>query len=460
MDSPNPVTSPRGLDKLICAAPGALLGCLAIFMEWRAAFHNADHLRTPGFICAGLSVLLLVTAAFVGGRLHRLQKTAAIIVLNTAILFGLAEIVCRLARVDFNVILSLKEKNEGFPIFFRMPDRAVGEVFFTRNGPASWTGKPLTVMLENHRGTDDAYRDEEVITVTYDKDGFRNPDDLKDWDIAITGDSFTESGYLPYEDLYTTRLGRMLGKRVKNLGVSDTGNFTQASYLRAHGRAPSCRTAVMAFFEGNDLDDNVGEMRDLQKLHTTGERPCRQIGRESSLLKTLYRFARNFPKMTHRPRSYANATYLAAGREIPVTIADAPPAPDKISRGQMISFLAALDAWARACKESGVEPALLYIPCKRRVLHGHMRQGDDYPEPGWQPNDLPEWVAREAAARGIRCIDSTPALTRLAAEGVLTYNPIYDTHLNKEGHRVVAEVLADALRSPTPVQPAVSASSR
>ena len=126
-------------------------------------------------------------------------------------------------------ILGLKEKKEGFPIFFRMPDLPVGDVFFTREGPASWTGKPLTVMLRNHRGTDLAYRDEQEITITYGKDGFRNPDDLNDWDIAITGDSFTESGYLPYEELYTTLLGRTLHKRVKNLGVSDTGNFTQAS---------------------------------------------------------------------------------------------------------------------------------------------------------------------------------------------------------------------------------------
>lgn len=453
------MTRPKTLDRILCAAPAALLGGLAILMEWRAAFHNAPHLRTPGFICCGLSALLLLTAEFATGRIHRLQRTIAILALNTLVLFGLAEIVCRVAGVDFNLLLGLKEKSEAFPIFFRQPDQPSGDVFFTREGPATWTGKPLSVMLRNHRGTDDAYLDEEEITVTYDKNGFRNPPDLADWDIVVTGDSFTESGYLPYEDLYTTMLGKMLHKRVKNLGVSDTGNFTQASYLRAYGRAPSCRSAVMAFFEGNDLDDNVEEIRNLKKFHATGERPNREIGRESSLLRTLYHFARDFRKMNFRQRSYANATYLAAGKEVPVTIADAPPAPDKMSAAQRDSLRTAIATWARTCKENKADAFLLYIPCKRRVLHGHLEQGKDYPEPDWQLNDLPAYVAREAAAQGVRCIDATPALVSLAAQGVLTYNPIYDTHLNREGHRVVATVLADALNSTAPVQSAVSATS-
>lgn len=451
---------PNRLDKLICAAPALLLGGISILMEWRVVYHNAPHLKIPGLICAGLAVLLLLMAEYAAGRFHRFQRAMSILVINTAIIFGLAEVVCRVARVDFNVILGLKEKNEGFPIYFRLPDKPVGDVYFSRPGPASWTGKPLTVMMQNHRGTDDTYRNEEEITITYDKDGFRNPDDLKDWDIAIAGDSFTESGYLPHEDLFTTQLGRMLGKRVKNLGVSDTGNFSHSFYLRASGTAPSCRTAVMAFFEGNDLDDNVEETRRLQKFQATGERPFRNIGREPSLLKTIYRFARDFKKMNLKQRSYANSVYVTAGGEIPFTIADAPPAPEKMSVAQKNAFQAALQTWASTCKMNNIEPVLLYIPCKRRVFHGHLKQGRDYPEPEWQLNDLPSFVTREASAMGIRCIDSTPALAELAAKGVLTYNAIYDTHLNKEGHRVVAEVLADALTNAESAHPAISSSSR
>lgn len=87
-------------------------------------------------------------------------------------------------------------------------------------------------MLELSGGLDEAYRNERPVTVAYDEQGFRNPDDLIDWDIVVVGDSFVELGYLPYEDLYTTRLGRLLGCRVKNLGCSYTGPFTYDYYLK------------------------------------------------------------------------------------------------------------------------------------------------------------------------------------------------------------------------------------
>ena len=49
-------------------------------------------------------------------------------------------------------------------------------------------------------------------------------------------------------------------------------------------------------------------------------------------------------------------------------------------------------------------------------------------------------------------MDGTPtALTEAAANGVMTYNAICDTHLNREGHRIVAQVLAEGLSKPAPV---------
>jgi hypothetical protein len=105
-----------------------------------------------------------------------------------------------------------------------------------------------------------------------------------------------------------------------------------------------------------------------------------------------------------------------------------------------------LAAWAAACRELNMESSLVYLPCKRRVLHGHLRQGQDYPEPNWQPGDLPAHVQAECAKHQIRFIDATPQLTQKAAEGVLTFNTIYDTHFNAEGHRVIAELLAQQLK--------------
>ncbi len=104
-----------------------------------------------------------------------------------------------------------------------------------------------------------------------------------------------------------------------------------------------------------------------------------------------------------------------------------------MSENQKTAFRVALETWSRACRDAHDEPWLLYIPCKRRAFHGLLRQGEDYPEPEWKLNDLPDYVAQGAAAQGIRFVDATPALREASLKGVMTFNPIYDTHLNKEG---------------------------
>ena len=94
-------------------------------------------------------------------------------------------------------------------------------------------------------------------------------------------------------------------------------------------------------------------------------------------------------------------------------------------------------------------PWLLYIPSKRRALHGRLRfLPAATPEmAAWEPSDLPDYVRRLAEAHGIRVVDATPALAAEAAAGVLPFNALFDTHLNPEGHRAVAAALAAAMES-------------
>jgi hypothetical protein len=44
---------------------------------------------------------------------------------------------------------------------------------------------------------------------------------------------------------------------------------------------------------------------------------------------------------------------------------------------------------------------------------------------------------------GIPVIDATPALRAGLEEGVLVINPIHDQHLNAEGMRIVAQLIAE-----------------
>ena len=117
----------------------------------------------------------------------------------------------------------------------------------------------LSTYLKQNGGVDPAYTNEREVTITYDSEGFRNPEDLRDWKMVFAGDSFTELGYLPYEDLFTTHLGALLHTSVKNLGVGYTGTLTQTYYLKLYGKSASTTDAFLVFFEGNDLDDLLRE---------------------------------------------------------------------------------------------------------------------------------------------------------------------------------------------------------
>ncbi|MES2594806.1 MAG: hypothetical protein V4662_05705 [Verrucomicrobiota bacterium] len=433
-------------DRLLCIL-GALgaVGAAAL-LRYRMIKLDALQWALPSIVLAVIGILALGAAIKRDGWYQRMIAGFMKLGLTTGITFGIAETACRALDLDFNEILGVRRANETFPIYFRLPTQPSGSVFFTRTPGATWTGKPLQTLLKNHRSTDVAYTDEPELTISYDHQGFRNPNDLTDWDIVVAGDSFTESGYLPETEIFTGIAAAKLGRRIKNLGITDTGNFSQAHYVETYGKAPSCKTAVLAFFEGNDITDNVHEAADMETFNRTGQRPSHDIPRQPSLLKAAWAILRDFKQLRLNERSYANACFKSSNNEVPVTIADAPRSSAELKPEEKAALASALDAFVSASQKHGMKPHLLYLPCKRRVLHGHLRQGDDYPNPGWQPGDLPQYLAAECLKRGIGFIDASPTLTAAAAKGMNPYNTIYDTHFNADGHRIVGEVLAEAVK--------------
>lgn len=370
-----------------------------------------------------------------------------LVLASTALGVLAVEGVFRLIGFDFEA--GQKEAYEAYPIFYRQPRKPLGEVFFHRNGPASWTGRVVATGLRNDGGLDDAYADEPEATITYDRDGFRNPDDLADWDLVVIGDSFVELGHLPYEALFTTHLGQRLNTRVKNVGASYSGPLTYVAYLKQFGEAPSARHALMVFFEGNDLVDIEREAARLHTFETTGERPYRTFEQQPSFVLAAYRLARGLSDGTfQQERGFENALFTAPGGAEAVSVNYTPPPSDQVSAVARVAMERALADWATTARALGMQPWLVYMPCKRRVLDGHLQFLDDTP-PGfaaWQPTDLPVFLKQQAEQHAIRFIDVTPALVRETRQGRLTYNGIWDTHLNRHGTSVVAQALAEALR--------------
>ena len=328
----------------------------------------------------------------------------------------------------------------------------IGSVFFRRPGPQSWTGAVLDTRCRQLGVRPNPYQDEAPITVTYDEGGFRNPLDLQDWDVAVIGDSFTELGYLPDEELFTTLLGEGLGRRVKNLGVSMTGPNAQLHYLRDFGLAPGLTDVVQVFYEGNDHHDVWNERRLMRELETTGKRSERSFTRQSSLLKAIASFVEGEAPSPRGTDVTSGWFQSPAGGEVPISIYRVPPGietgVEPMKPDARAGLEEALADYAALCRERGLRSWLVYMPVKTRVWFGMVRFTDLASDrvKAWTPTDYPEFIREICAREGIRFLDMTPIFRAVTEqEGVLVYNSIWDEHLNARGSALVAEALLDAM---------------
>jgi len=248
----------------------------------------------------------------------------------------------------------------------------------------------------------------------------------------------------------------------------------------------------MVFFEGNDIKDLTREEQQLQTFKTIGEREYRNIAKQTSFLKasyhllyppleniyyhiikrpytdfrcfatrhsflkasyrTFYRLIRREINRTDRDENgilFQNAYFIhSRSDKIAVSVGyKEVPGKDQLTLEQRILLEKALSDWAKTAETLGITPWLVYMPTKRRVIDGHLRFTENAEQEviAWQPTDLPEFIHYLSEKQGIGFIDVTPALVRETNNGHLTYNPIFDTHLNRHGSLIVAQVIADAL---------------
>ncbi|RME94624.1 MAG: hypothetical protein D6766_05315 [Verrucomicrobia bacterium] len=423
------------LASVVVAGTGAVLRVqaeLAIhWWEWGdrllavgAMIWLAGWLRPSAAWRRWVAGLALALAVFLGGLL-------------------LAEAAFRLANFDFDRKRAAREK---LAPFYRRPCVRTGEVFWRREGPLEWRGRPMTQTAKALGLVLPEPLDEPERTVRYDAEGFRNEPPLKDWEVAVAGDSFVELGHLPCEELWTTLLARRLGCRVRNLGVSNTGQLSHLHYLRAYGLAPSTRRVAVVFYEGNDWTDLRAEWEVWERFRETGRRPVSRLKPQDSLLRALGRWLWQGAEAPRPPRALVpDAFLLVGGQRLPVSLEPCPPAWDELppaTREALGFFLREYGAWVRA---HGLEGWLLYAPVKNRVWAGSLE-----PAGGPRRSEVDCGGAGSAAelvelaeAAGLRFLDLTPALREAwRREGARLYNRLWDTHWTAEGCRVVADAVA------------------
>lgn len=433
----------------------AVLCYVAALMLMKKASSSGSWL-----IWSGLAGLLLIAALGFSWLAWRSTRTSSPLASRVrsglilgAILLCAPEIVALKSGVDWDEALGNEVTPRQTSPFFRMPSVRIESVFFRKPGPLHWEGRPLKLLLENSQAADTTYDDEPLMSADYDTQGFRNAPALADWDITVVGDSYTELGFLPQSELFTSVLAQRSGLRVKNLGASSSGPFTYECFFRHFGSAPSTRHAMFVVFEGNDVTDAEKESLALLDFQRTGRPPDREYHPQPSLLTAAWRAA---PQWLHPPprRQFANAWLKLSTQEVPVTLSDAwlPPAPETLTPRQKECFERALRQMHQAATAARVKPWLVLLPACNRLYAGRLRFSPSTPPAAaaWQKNDLPNYITTLAVKHGFTVIDTTPALQAAVDAGRMVYNPVRDFHFNAEGSRIVGETMAAALSQPAP----------
>jgi len=358
--------------------------------------------------------------------------------------YGLCELTFQLIGFDFS---QTTRDLESVPTFYRIPTTPFGEAYYRRPGSTSWTGKVVTSQMQRIGYDAKWFPQEQEITLQYDKDGFRNPVGLEDWEIVVMGDSFTELGNLKYDDLVSTRLGSLVNRPVKNLGISHTGVLNQTACLEHFGTSKSTKHVVWAFFEGNDLQDMVLESQRLSRIETgTSEHVDLLANRKTQ--SSLTGAIRNMLFAPSRLDIYGpavNATLRRSGDSVRFKL-DYTPVGSKMLGpvGDQLSM--AIENLAALCRQRDIKLWCVYMPTKRRVFHALGYQVDTdanlYLRQPWQPSDLPQWLELQCRQQQIEFVDATPSLIELNKSDEFSHNLVFDTHLSVAGARVVAELLA------------------
>lgn len=437
----------RHVRMLLHLLVGGMVALSAVFADFMLGQPQEWGLIQSLVLITGV---IIITLSFVSvvGRITDVSTKLCLSILSLFVVVALCEGIFRAIDYDF---VGEERAWRKYPPFYRQPMTPTGEVFFRRQGPFTWTGQVLNQFLTQNNVEPNPYRNEPVITVTYNQFGFRIPDNISEWDVAVTGDSFTELGYLPDEQLFTTILGDLLGKRVVNLGTSYTGPLTQLSYLRDYGITPSTKHAVIVFYEGNDLFDLSDEFERLSRWQRTGQRLYLSFNRQTSFVAALdeliwrtRRYEVEAPDIANQS-DYVHAYFKSSQGDIANSLVYRAPAISDIPKQNINHLRYFFESYVRLAQQKGITPWLAYMPCKRRVLDGHLRFTEAAHDliKNWQPSNLPALLSGVCEHHGVGFIDLTPALveeTRKTSQ--LLYNSICDTHINALGSKVVAQELA------------------
>ena len=308
-----------------------------------------------------------------------------------------------------------------------LPDEELG---FVRKPGVSWQGR-----LSPEAG---------YVTYRTDENGFRNPSGVSKAGVVFIGDSFTEAGSVPEEDTFVQKFGLRSKLSAVNLGRGYYGPQQELIILKRYGFRYDPGLVVWQIFEGNDLTD-ARRFAAWKANPSQHDSISLRYTKRSLIARWL---AMTIPKDRGAPRLFEDRN--GQTRRLFLDYSYVPDQPAREPVG-MAETRKAIEEGYRLCQSRGVKLLIIFVPIKVRVMAPYVRFNDasdrDYYLPGGKldsDSDFGSELAKFSKELGCPFIDMSSALRRRASEdNRFVYSTNQDSHLDVDGHNVVAQVLAE-----------------
>jgi lysophospholipase L1-like esterase len=329
-----------------------------------------------------------------------------------------------------------------------------------------------------------------------DREGFRNPAVRDRIDVAALGDSFTDALTMAVDAGWPHQLEQRTGARVQNYGTAGFGPQQEMRVLEDFALPHHPKTAVLAFFAGNDIRDaEVFELTgrtDAPLDHPAIGWPVKPIvsradtwylmnvAQAAATTIGLWRTEAVGAVTAHAAEPPAAGPSFDRGMfTVPVNgralkVAFMPPylnmltfsAPDLAGRRGWALIQDSIAEMDRTSRTAGTRLVVMFLPFKSQVylpLLTRLFSKNDLNaalhvalQPMHSDANLDRLLANRLALNGmmrdfctragIAFLDTTSALEKRLEAGDNVYFPD-DSHMNETGEAVVAETLATFLRS-------------
>ena len=320
-----------------------------------------------------------------------------------------------------------------------------------------------------------------VKTVTMDEEGFCNQvmeEERAAGSVGVValGDSFTWCTGVRADQAWPASLQTLLGERTANLGSPGIGLYEHLQILREFGLSRAPRTVVLDLYEGNDLRDAENFHAYRRQVGSGAPAATRRLLKERPLARHSYAY--NLIVVGARAMHHGGRRMLQRWTGIPT--GEEPeiefrytlrfPGGEVAFNGENVDqdevrsaralragaldaslFREGLERFVELSRRHGFLPIVAYTPSAYTAYAPVVAFRDPSLRElmSWFSERQRSYLASAGEELGFTFVDLTPAFQRAARERAgkdLLYFPTV-LHLTPRGHAVVAETLAQALRS-------------